>query len=100
MGKFEKLSAKILIDCERLKYPHSGLANVCRTLIYGLESLHPAEEITVYGPKNQIPESAFPIAEWSPLHKFFPPAIGKYDLIHVTQQLSEYFHHTKNLRKK
>lgn len=78
---------KILIDLERLRYPYSGIANVFRNLRDGLETQKSNFEITFFGKfensENQI--------EWKKWHKFFENFSSKYDIIHVSHQLSSYF---------
>lgn len=83
-----------------MKYPKSGLANVCRSLIYGLDEISPNLNIDFYGPKKNFPKTKFGIINWKIWQKFVPVSIKKYDLVHVTQQLSEYFHKIGKEQKK
>lgn len=93
---------KILIDVERLKYPKSGIANVCLSLIKGLDELKSDFHFTFYGPKKNIPEtkSDFKIINWKFWQKRLPINTSVFDLIHTTHQLSEYFYHKKARQKK
>lgn len=81
---------KILIDLERLRYPNSGIANVFRGLGKNLrESL----DITLYIPRKDV--SFFKdkkILIQKSLHKYFPFVYMNYEIIHVSHQLSSYFH--------
>ncbi|WP_262150903.1 glycosyltransferase family 4 protein [Chryseobacterium foetidum] len=93
---------KILIDVERLKYPKSGIANVCISLIKGLDELKFDFQFTFYGPAKNIPKtkSDFKIINWKFWQKRFPVKTSGFDLIHTTHQLSEYFHNKKSRQKK
>lgn len=92
----------VLIDVERLKYPKSGIANVCTSLIKGLDQKIPAFNYTFYGPKKNIPvtKSKFSIINWKFWQKKIPVSTSGYALIHTTHQLSEYFHNIKKNQKK
>ncbi|MDF0718451.1 glycosyltransferase family 1 protein [Kaistella sp. PBT33-4] len=87
------MSNKILIDLERLRYPHSGIANVFGNLAKGLLQCYPQELFTLYGTgslKKRI-YPAVPIIEWNKTQKFYEGFSSKFDLIHVSHQLSSYF---------
>lgn len=89
---------KILIDLERLRYPHSGLANVCRNLAKGIENQNQNSEIQYFAPKNEVKnfladEKIIPYQKW---HKFYENFSKKFDLIHITHQSSHFF--TKNYK--
>lgn len=96
------MKKNVLIDVERLKYPKSGIANVCLSLIKGLDQKIPAFNYTFYGPKANIPttKSRFTIINWKFWQKKIPVSIASYALIHTTHQLSEYFHQIKKDQKK
>lgn len=93
---------KILIDVERLKYPKSGIANVCLSLIKGLDGLKSDLNYIFYGPAKNIPatKSRFQIINWKFWQKKLPVNTSEFDLIHTTHQLSEYFHAKKSGKKK
>ncbi|VFB04738.1 glycosyltransferase, GG-Bacteroidales peptide system [Chryseobacterium taihuense] len=92
----------ILIDVERLKYPRSGIANVCVALIKGLDEKLCRFDYAFFGPKKNIPstEKFFSIISWHFWHKFFPVNTNRFSLIHVTHQLSDYFHSINKNQKK
>jgi len=96
------MKKNVLIDVERLKYPKSGIANVCISLIKGLDQKIPAFNYTFYGPKANIPaiKSKYNIINWKFWQKKIPISTDSYALIHTTHQLSEYFHKIKKDQKK
>ncbi|ASE62901.1 glycosyltransferase family 1 protein [Chryseobacterium indologenes] len=85
---------KILIDLERLRYPNSGIANVFRNLAKGLQENNSKFEISYFGDKEQLEKfgSEAKCVFWSKTHRFFERFSGEFDLIHVSHQLSSYFH--------
>lgn len=93
------MKKKILIDLERLRYKNSGIASVFRNLAKGLLSLKLDFTVDFFGPLNEI-KSYIPISNivnrkiWN---KFFETFSSRYDLVHVSHQLSPYF--TKNYIK-
>lgn len=91
---------KILVDCERMRYPKSGIAMVCRSLIHGLSQLNTDLDITFYGPSQHIAAEKNKIIECQLFHKVFPPSHGKFKLLHVMHQLSDYFHQKNEGQKK
>ncbi|MCE3077232.1 glycosyltransferase family 4 protein [Chryseobacterium gwangjuense] len=96
------MKKNVLIDVERLKYPKSGIANVCISLIKGLDQKISAFNYTFYGPKANIPatQSKFNTINWKFWQKKIPVSTSSYALIHTTHQLSEYFHNLKKSQKK
>lgn len=96
------MKKNILIDVERLKYPRSGIANVCVSLIKGLDEKVCHFNYTLYGPKKNIPftNSKFNSIDWKFWQKKIPVQISSFSLIHVTHQLSDYFHSIKKHQKK
>jgi len=93
---------KILIDVERLKYPKSGIANVCVSLIRGLDEQKTNFDYSFYGPEKNIPatKNKFKIINWKFWQKKLPVSTKSFSLIHSTHQLSDYFHNVKNGQKK
>ncbi len=89
----------ILIECERLRYPKSGLATVCRSLVHGLSRCEELD-VTFYGPPQEIKAEKNRIIGWKPWHKMLPPSTKSFQLVHVTHQLSEYFHQVSSNQKK
>lgn len=86
--------AKILIDLERLRYPNSGIANVFKNLTKGLQKNNTEFEISYFGNREQLSayEPCLKSIFWNKTHKFFERFSGQFDLIHVSHQLSSYFH--------
>lgn len=60
------------------------------------------KNITIYGPEKYLKNlcTSLSIQKWNSYHKIFAPFLKKYDIIHVSHQLSSYFHcKTKNQKK-
>lgn len=95
---------QIVIDCERMKYAHTGLYHYCFQLSKALIDIaDPAREsLNFYlpGTLNGIfdPASAGYLAHHS-YHKLFPPLVGRYDLWHGTYQGTRYFPGSSKLKK-
>jgi len=83
---------KILIDLERLRYPNSGIANVFRNLAKGFQSLNNNFEINFFGDFSTLDFTPSHKICWKKWHKFFDNFSSKFDIIHVSHQLSSYFH--------
>jgi glycosyltransferase involved in cell wall biosynthesis len=86
---------KIIFDCERMKYPHTGLYHFCHQLgnAIRLNADEHLEQISYY--VRETEHGAFGadskyIAQHS-LHKFWLPATGRYDIWHATFQSTQYF---------
>lgn len=96
------MKKNILIDVERLKYPKSGIANVCISLIKGLNEKLCHFNYTLYGPQKNIPElkQHFKVINWKFWQKILKINTANFHLIHVTHQLSDYFHSKKSNQKK
>lgn len=96
------MKKNILIDVERLKYPKSGIANVCISLIRGIDEKVCHFNYTLFGPEKNIPAtpSDFKIINWKFWHKKIKINTSNFSLIHVTHQLSDYFHSKKSHQKK
>ena len=95
--------ANIIFDCERMKYPDTGLFHYCMNLGRYLEKNIniSREQLTFYTPPGQ--------QDWSfhtrnhitqnPLHKFRLPDLGRYDLWHATYQNTHYMPmHNRKIR--
>lgn len=93
MSKKETNPQKVLIDVERLKYPKSGIANVCVSLIKGLDEIKQTFDYAFYGPQKNIPKTKtnFRIIKWKFWQKYIPVNTSSFSLIHTTHQQSEYF---------
>jgi len=85
---------KIIFDCERMKYPDTGLYHYCKNLGRYLEKniRLQEEQLFFYTPPGE--------QDWSfrqsnhitqhPLHKFVLPATGQFDIWHATYQNTHY----------
>src|SRR5687767_2883433 len=81
---------KIVFDCERMKYPDTGLYHYCRNLGRHIEKNIDLrqEQLFFYTPPGQ--------QDWSfsrsnhvtqhPLHKFILPNLDSFDIWHATYQ--------------
>lgn len=94
------MKPKILIDTERLKYPNSGIATVCKSIIKGLSN---TEKFSVkfYGPESYFKKiNTNQVVVWKWWHRFVPADISEFQLVHVMHQLSNYFHTLHHYQKK
>jgi glycosyltransferase involved in cell wall biosynthesis len=91
----------ILLDCERMKYPHTGLYHFCWHLGRNLQQvMHPDRSLCFYTPPSA--SSAFgPDAcylEQGSLQKFWPPSTSRFSIWHNTYQSSMYFPKRKGMK--
>jgi len=88
------MTNRIIFDCERLKYPNTGLYTFCESLGHALiKNATPNEQITAYLPEsalNIFGESANYIVQRS-WHKLFVPGITKFNVWHSSNQVSRYY---------
>lgn len=90
-----------LVDLERLRYPHSGIAKVFSALAVGLSEMDLQDlDVVFYGPKENIPVKGFKNIDWKKHQKFNPFFGNRYPLVHVSHQLSSYFHHKPQSQRK
>jgi glycosyltransferase involved in cell wall biosynthesis len=92
---------KIMFDCERMKYNHTGLYYYCLHLAKNLGRVidKQQEALNFYLPANAqaaLESNANNITQ-SSLHKFFLPSLKKYDVWHATYQGTNYFPFKKNI---
>jgi glycosyltransferase involved in cell wall biosynthesis len=85
---------RIIFDCERMKYEHTGLYHYCLNLgNYLAKYIHSgSEELVYYCPvenKGLFGDTGKHIIQ-TELHKFCMPALKKYDVWHATYQDSYY----------
>lgn len=84
---------RLVFDCERMKYPHTGLYSYCLQLGKALQQhLTYPEELTVFGPEHiraSFGESV-PVLPQHSLQKFLMPPVGQFQLWHSTYQSSNY----------
>ncbi|ACU08585.1 glycosyl transferase, group 1 [Flavobacteriaceae bacterium 3519-10] len=91
---------KVLIDLERLRYPRSGIATIFSHLAQGLESLPQSNiQLNLFAP-SEPSNSGFPVLRWKKWSKLNPFLGQKFDLVHVSHQLSSYFHNKPKHQKK
>jgi glycosyltransferase involved in cell wall biosynthesis len=85
---------RIILDCERMKYPHTGLYHFCKQLGDALlEKNDPDAELTFYVPssgKKAFGAEAKYIVQ-SPLHKFNLPSTDNFDIWHASNQATAYY---------
>ena len=86
---------KIIVDCERMKYPHTGLYHYCLQLGLSLrKAVDPQkEELSFYvrpSEHNIFGKDANYIAQHS-LQKFVLPSLRGYKIWHATYQGTDYF---------
>jgi len=91
---------KIMIDCERMKYPHTGLYHYCAHLSKALVELAPKENLCFYLPKKL--ENIFGTdqcyLEQKPAHKLLFPSTKNISIWHSTHQSTDYYPFRKKLK--
>jgi glycosyltransferase involved in cell wall biosynthesis len=90
----------IVLDCERMKYPHTGLYHFCYQLGRSLQQEPGGKDLVFYVPQKQegsFGKDAHYLVQ-SPLHKFRMPSMRDYRLWHSTYQASSYFPKEKHLK--
>lgn len=93
--------ARILFDCERLKYPNTGLYTFCVDLGHALlNNATPEQEITAYVPlsANGVFGKHGNYLIQKSWHKFFVPGASKFDIWHSSNQISRYLPPSKHTR--
>lgn len=94
---------KIILDCERMKYPHTGLFHFCHQLGLSLKELtiNTETEITYYIPEKEKVrfgnESAVMVQ--NAMHKFLMPSLKGYQIWHSTFQGTNYFPASQKIKK-
>jgi glycosyltransferase involved in cell wall biosynthesis len=88
-------SHKVLFDCERMKYPHTGLYHFCWELGQELllQSKGTGLEIDLYAKKKvqQKFKTNPGFLEQTALHKFIMPKLDQWGLWHATHQATDYY---------
>jgi glycosyltransferase involved in cell wall biosynthesis len=97
------LLRNIVIDCERMKYPYTGLHEYCLRLSKAIFQLKENinADLFFYTPKNEIDflgNNASYIKQKS-FHKFYNPHTKQASIWHTTYQGSMYFPKTKKTKK-
>lgn len=93
----------ILLDCERMRYEHTGLYHFCLQLGKAIErniDKH-NERLTVYAPPavENLFDNNTALLQQQSSHKFIFPATTKYDVWHGTFQSSNYAPTSRKLKK-
>lgn len=91
----------IVFDCERMKYPHTGLYHFCLRLGQALIHTNKEQNICFYTPSSVgkiFGESEYYLQQRA-LHKFFFPSTEDVGLWHCAHQSSAYFPFGKKLKK-
>jgi glycosyltransferase involved in cell wall biosynthesis len=91
----------IILNCERMKYKHTGLYSFCLHLANALieESKEAYPELDLYIPKQRVNDvKGQRIILQKEMHKLFPLSSSLYDLWHETSQGGDYY--PKSTKKK
>jgi glycosyltransferase involved in cell wall biosynthesis len=91
---------KILLDCERMKFRHTGLYYFCLKLGHALQEQVNKEELYFYTPasaKNCFGKALY--VQQHSMDKFALPRVKKLDVWHCTFQGSSYFPFRKKVHK-
>lgn len=93
---------RILFDCERMKYPHTGLYHFCKQLGQALAlAKHPlSDRLSFYiraSEQGLFGEKAHYLRQHS-LHKFVLPDLSRYAVWHATYQGTMYYPLHKKIR--
>lgn len=92
----------ILFDCERMKYPHTGLYHFCKQLGQALAAADDplASQLSFYTRESEqglFGEKAHYLRQHS-LHKFVLPNLSKYAVWHATYQGTMYYPFHRDIR--
>jgi glycosyltransferase involved in cell wall biosynthesis len=93
---------RIALDCERMKYAHTGLFEYCLQLGNALKRLKgPTDEVSFYlNPSlQQHFETGDNFINQNSLQKFIFPNVGNIDIWHTTYQLSRYIPKSKKIKR-
>jgi glycosyltransferase involved in cell wall biosynthesis len=92
---------KIIFDCERMKYPHTGLYHFCLQLGKAIENnKDDKEELTFYVREKEhgaFGNNAHYLNQHS-LHKFWMPVLSDYNIWHSTYQGTQYMPTRSNIK--
>ena len=94
-------NGKIILDCERMKYPFTGLYSFCHHLGTALKKLDDKKVLTFYLPnkeKDIFGVDSNVIIQHS-LHKFLMPSLRGYEIWHSTFQGTSYFPSSRKIKK-
>jgi glycosyltransferase involved in cell wall biosynthesis len=93
---------RIALDCERMKYAHTGLFEYCLQLGNALKRLKSSnDEVSFYlNPSlQQHFETGDNFINQNSLQKFIFPNVGYIDIWHTTYQLSRYIPKSKKIKR-
>lgn len=86
---------QIVVDCERMKYPNTGLYHFCLQLAQALQRNHDDvnEKLKFYVREQTMSDfgEGFSFIRQHSLHKFMMPLKKEYDIWHSTYQATNYF---------
>jgi glycosyltransferase involved in cell wall biosynthesis len=87
---------QILLDCERMKYPNTGLYHYCLQLAKALQQAletSQTESLCLFANEAAATAISPSIAHITPAswHKWFLPFADKFDVWHATHQSTDYF---------
>jgi glycosyltransferase involved in cell wall biosynthesis len=93
---------RIALDCERMKYPHTGLFEYCQQLGNAIKRLkNPTDNVSFYlNPSlQQHFETGDCFINQNSLQKFIFPQVKNIDVWHTTYQLSRYIPKSKKIKR-
>jgi len=90
------LQKKIVLDCERMKYPNTGLYHYCLQLAKALQLVmlqNDLETLSVFASPEAAAAIDANITNITPAfwHKWLLPFASKFDVWHATHQSTDYF---------
>lgn len=92
---------QIVLDCERMKYPNTGLFHYClqlgKALQHNLDKEKEALKLYVRKEAKEDFGIGYELIHQNSLHKFKMPIKKDYDLWHCTYQSTNYFPYSKKL---
>ena len=88
----------IIFDCERMKYPYSGLYFFCKNLGRALLQQQLPSALSFYLPEGEkgVFGKEVPYIAYQSYHKFFPNYLSRCSIWHSTYQASNYIPLKKN----
>src|SRR5688572_13070665 len=93
---------KVIVDCERMKYEHTGLYHYCLQLGLALErnKIPNSEGLSYYMRPSNIgvlgPDATY--IEQHSLQKFWLPSLRNYAVWHATYQATNYFPRRRKIK--
>lgn len=95
-------AARILLDCERMKYANTGLYHFCKQLGMALtaDEIGIRDQLTFYTREREegIFGSNLSYLRQHSLHKFLLPNLQKFDIWHATYQGTMYYPYYRNIQ--